>query len=273
MQQMQQSLQSMAQPVTASQRTPTPTASKQRPLPPSGRAAAHQRLCWNCGSPTHVAKNCHQVTADDQRYHQSMANARGAITPSGFQEGLLPARLIKGGNVVNVYCVLDTGCNYTTVPKKYCHETIVHSDIKLYAANGEQIPILGKSKIHMYVGNQLLHIDCLVSEAVDEILLSSGFLITNNVQWDFAKAVIVINGEEICLRPKASTIDAVVRRVYVADNIKVEPNSIANVPVQLKLTRWQTPSCDWVLEPKVLSNSLYVPRLLMAGGDTRAQCV
>jgi hypothetical protein len=118
----------------------------------------------------------------------------------------------------------------------------------------------------MYVGERLMYIDCLVSESVDEILLSSEFLIDNNVQWDLAEALIVINGKEIRLRPRTSDIDAVVRRVYVCDNIKFEPNTIANIPVQMKLTRWHTPSCDWVLEPRVQSNSLYVPRILLARG-------
>jgi len=76
--------------------------------------------------------------------------------------------------------VLDTGCNYTTVPKKILFEKIVQTNIKLFAANGEKIPLLGKSRIRIYVGKQLMHIDCLVSESVDEILLSSELLIDNN---------------------------------------------------------------------------------------------
>ena len=209
---MQKSMQMMTQPAAA-QLWPTPTANRSRPPAPSGKTTTRQRLCWTCGSPAHIARNCNQAATEGQQQLDTVVNARGAITPSGFQEGRLPARLIKGGNVVNVYCVLDTGCNYTTVPKKYSFEKIVQTDVKLFAANGEQIPLLGKSRIRMYVGKQLMYIDFVVSESVDEILLSSDFLIDSNVQWDLAKALIVTNGEEIRLRPRTSDVDAVLRCV------------------------------------------------------------
>jgi len=60
-----------------------------------------------------------------------------------------------------------------------------------------------------------MHIECFVSEAVDETFLSSGFLVHDNVQWDYAKALKAINGVEKCSRPKTSDAVSVaaVRRV------------------------------------------------------------
>ena len=155
MHQMKLSLQTMTQPVN---QTLTPLSSRTRPPPSVNVAARRQRLCWNSGSPEHVAKNFTQAVqapTDGQQQQPTMASIRGAITPSGFQKGLLPARLIKGGNVVNV-CVLDTGCNYTTVPKNIVPKLLFALMLYCSPQMVKKSLFWKKSKIRMYIGGQLL---------------------------------------------------------------------------------------------------------------------
>ena len=230
------------------------------------------RLCYTCQSPQHVYRNCPEnsrAVSNDGAALSSQpppaANARGVMPPTA-RDALLPIRLKKkGGNVVNIFALLDSGCNYSTLPKKYCFGRIVPTDVKLHTATGELVPILGKARIQFYVGGQFIRLDCLISELVDEFLLGIDFLQAQKSQWDFVTSVVTINGEVIKLHHREAS--TAVRRIYVADNILVEAHSVANVPVSLKLTNFDTPLCDVLLEPRTINGCLFVPRMLLPAGS------
>ena len=108
----------------------------------------------------------------------------------------LPVRIIKPGctkfDHIPVFCVLDSGASHAVLRKKYCCREILPSNISIKTVNGENLLILGITKAQICLGNTVHCVELVVSNVVDEVLLSTGFLTDMGAIWNFRETTIEI---------------------------------------------------------------------------------
>jgi len=92
------------------------------------------------------------------------------------------------------------------------------------AANGTVIPILGTATILGRVGQKPVTISGLVSEHISDLMLGADWLYQNNVNWDFNRAEVSIDGEVFKLRTKNSGRNYC-RRVVLSEDVVVPARS------------------------------------------------
>ena len=105
-------------------------------------------------------------------------------------------------------CLLDTGYEVSVIPPGMARGVVLESVTqKLLAANGTEIPTLGKATIQIKVGEITATLCALVSEHVHGPMLGIDWLEDNQALWDFAAGTIRIAGEDhvIKSRPKRIT--------------------------------------------------------------------
>jgi len=167
-------------------------------------------------------------------------------------------------NGKKVSCLIDTGCEQSCLPLKYVSRvTLCDTDIQLKAANGTPINVIGATKLCFKANNVYLYEDFLVSDEVEEILLSFHWLKRNKCQWLFDKAVLVINCVHIPLKQRPSCS-------MVPETISVPSDTQANVPVRLPWANLHSPACDWFTEARQVKPGLFVPRTLLPNSDRYA---
>jgi len=167
-------------------------------------------------------------------------------------------------------CLLDTGCDLSMLPRRFVpHTPLSPTDIKVYAANGSRIPVMGTVMVRFEVAGVPVHNRFLVSDAVDEPMLGIDWLQANNCAWDFVRGTIKIAGKEVALvnRPRRPAV----RRVYVGENAVVPPRTQVNVPVRLAWTSYEREDNDteWVLDPRQTCQNVLVARSLLPKDESR----
>lgn len=137
------------------------------------------------------------------------------------------------------------------------------TNIRVYAANGTKIPVMGVVTIKFHVAGVPVSCKFLVSDAVDEPMLGIDWLERNDCTWDFVRGTLVISGKEVPLvgRPRKP----VIRRVYVMDDVRVPPWTQVDVPVRLAWTVFErgVNSTEWVMESKHTPQGVIVARSLL----------
>jgi hypothetical protein len=115
------------------------------------------------------------------------------------------------------------------------------------------------------IGGKQYSVNFIVSDMVDEILLSLEFMRDLKACWKFDQNTIVIDGQCIKLHSKTST--DYIRRVFVNMDMKLQPNSMADIPVNLKYTSLSVPKCDtYLMEPTQYNDSVIMPRSIIGIG-------
>ena len=239
-----------------------------------------ERLCYVCQSPGHLRRQCPLRTslttgpAKTGNGSSTTSATKGnvdLITPISSTEALLPARIIKSGGTnldsISVLCVLDSGASHAILPAKYCFQEILPTKISLKTVSGESLPIIGVTKAQILLGNTVHCVEFVVSNVVDEVLLSIAFLADMGAIWNFKESSIEIACQSFQLRNRQS--DNCVKRVYATNDMCIEPHAVAIVPVSLKYTSLDVPACTtWLVEPKAINASLLMPRMILSGSDT-----
>lgn len=137
------------------------------------------------------------------------------------------------------------------------------TNIRVYAANGTKIPVMGVVTIKFHVAGVPVSCKFLVSDAVDEPMLGIDWLERNDCTWDFVRGTLVISGKEVPLvgRPRKP----VIRRVYVMDDVWVPPRTQVDVPVRLAWTVFErgVNNTEWVMESKHTPQGVIVARSLL----------
>ena len=80
-------------------------------------------------------------------------------------------------------------------------------------------------------------------------------------RWSFEENSIQIGGEIFRLHERKT--QRLLRRVYVVEPVVVLPASEMNIPVHLRWASWATPISDWLIEPKKISDGVYMARTLL----------
>ena len=174
--------------------------------------------------------------------------------------------IYQGSKVVSVDVTLDSGSFYSVLPAKYVNRSNVkHTDVRFVAANGSDISVLGQACVSFAIGGIKLTAEVLVSNAVDEWLLGFDFLRKNQCVWNFATSTITIRGHNVQL--KRRRVLNHVRRIIASDNIVIPSRATAYVPVKLAFTNLHTRPSNWLIEPRLVNNSLLMARGLFGDAE------
>ena len=263
----QQSCSSQTSASTRDATSAVPSTSSGDPRPVNRRFAQNRgtRRCFKCGDPDHIARDCNSAVMP-KAGPESTASLRGIQTDSNGSEVYLSASIYQGSKVVNVDVTLDSGSFYSVLPAKYVNQTNVqHTDVRLVAANGSDISVLGQARISFSIGGIKLTAEVLVSNAVDEWLLGFDFLCKNQCVWNFATSTITIRGHDVQL--KRRRVLNHVRRVIASDNVVIPSRAAAYVPVKLAFTNLHTRPSNWLIEPRLVTDSLLMARGLFGDAE------
>ena len=154
------------------------------------------------------------------------------------------------------------------LPRRYVQNADLNlTNIKMYAANGTHIPVMGSVRISFTVGGIPVSTTFLVSEAVDEPKLGLDWLTENQCIWNFGEGVLRIGEASIQLqiRPRRTAV----RRVYVAEEITIPAGMVEDIPVALAWTSYEegVNDTEWVLEPKQVAPGLVLARCILSASE------
>ena len=161
-------------------------------------------------------------------------------------------------------CLLDSGCELSMLPRRYVPNANQNPiDIKMYAANGTNIPVLGSVRISFTACGIPVSTTFLVSEAVDEPMLGLDWLTENHCIWNYGDGILRIGEASIQLQTRPRR--AAVRRVYVAEEITIPAGMVEDIPVALAWTNYErgVNNTEWVLEPKQVAPGLVLVRCIL----------
>ena len=146
------------------------------------------------------------------------------------------------------------------LPRRYVANANLNPiDIKMYAANGTNISDLGSVRVSFTVVSTTF----LVSEAVDEPMLGLDWLTENQCIWNYGEGILRIGEAIIQLQTRPRR--AVVRRVYVAEEIMIHVGMVEDIPVALAWMSYErgVNNTEWVLEPKQVAPGLVLARCIL----------
>jgi len=87
------------------------------------------------------------------------------------------------------------------LPRRFVPPTpLSGTKVKVYAANGTTIPVLGTTNFNFEVAGVPVYCHFLVSDANDEPMLGIDWLEANDCAWDFVRGTIRIAGKEVALK-------------------------------------------------------------------------
>jgi len=135
------------------------------------------------------------------------------------------------------------------------------TSIKLYAANGTEIPVLGAVKLTFEIESHPITADLLVSEAIEELILGIDWLSDHGCMWDFGSAKLTFHGYSIPLHKRSGRI--CVRRIYAAEDCVLPPGTQTNIPFKATYSNLHAPRTDWVLESRALGEGVVAARTLV----------
>jgi hypothetical protein len=222
--------------------------------------------CRQCGGLGHWRRDCPQL---QQRNATNTTAGRVNQVTKNWKSGEVYVQASIDGNPVK--CLLDTGCDRSIIGRRLIpNQELSETDTKLFAANGNEIPLLGTTTLSLQLAGLPVTVKFAVSDLLDEAILGIDWLSAQKCLWDFSTSTLRLYGHQIKLFSRPS--QAQVRRIYVSNETVVQPGCQANVPVKLALHSLRTPSSDWVMESKALSGGVVLARTLI-GEETEGPAV
>jgi len=161
-------------------------------------------------------------------------------------------------------CLLDSGCELSMLPRRYVQNADLNpTNIKMYAANGTNIPVMGSVRISFTASGIPVSTTFLVSEAVDEPMLGLDWLTENKCIWKYGEGILCIGEASIQLQARPRR--AAGRRVYVAEEITIPAGMVEDIPVALAWTSYEkgVNDTEWVLEPNQVAPGMVLARSIL----------
>lgn len=121
--------------------------------------------------------------------------------------------------------------------------------------------MLGETDLSFVLNGVKTRATFVVTDDVDEVITGMNILTRPDLEcvWDFKSGVFTVRGCPVKLQSRRTSH---IRRIYVAENVKVENNSFTDVPVRLTCDGLRTRKANWLLSPKAVNNVL-IPRTLL----------
>jgi predicted aspartyl protease len=219
--------------------------------------------CFNCGDPTHWRKDC-PVCGNDRRRRTSQQGQ--VVVNSNLEQ---TAEIFVRTEIFerNVMAILDTGCEMSIIISLLMDSTpLEETNLKLYAANGTDIPLLKTVKIPIVIEGYSTMAKVVVSDVIDELILGVDWLTTQGCVWDFKKATLNIGEWQIPVRRRPA--HSKVRRIIVATEQTVPARSFKDIPVRMIWKNLSERTPDWVSEPNQIIRYVVTARSLSRGTAT-----
>jgi predicted aspartyl protease len=160
--------------------------------------------------------------------------------------------------------ILDTGCEMSIVSSRLMDSTPLEvTTLRLYAANGKDIPLLGTMNIPIIIEGHHTMAKVVVSDVIDELILGVDWLTTQGCVWDFKKATLNIGEWQIpvCRRPAHSKA----RHIVVATEQTVPARSFKDIPVKMIWKDLSDRTPDWVSVPNQVRHCVVTARSFSSG--------
>jgi predicted aspartyl protease len=146
-------------------------------------------VCWTCGQPGHMKRNCEQVTPK---------TSPGAVSRGsrGLDHALVYLRMELGGR--SLACLLDSGCEVTLIPKALVEASkdieLLPSKQRIWAANGTEIGVAGEAVVPLLLDGRCVDTFAVVSPDIEEVTLGADWLQAHKCLWDFGSGKLYIDG-------------------------------------------------------------------------------
>ena len=225
-------------------------------------------LCWNCNEAGHYSRFCPQARMR-QRDRQRPNDSKDLVV-AGTSRNHRTATERASYLHANVGrqehdCLLDSGSEVSLLPAPTVpHTSLLPTKKTLKAANGTEIPVLGKATVPLETEKFSSSITGLVSEHVAEVMLGIDWLTENNASWDFKGASILLAGS-----PHALTVCRGARkwcrRVILMEDVQVPPRSQTDLPCKVVFQRRpiEDDRVQWTTQPISINGGMHVARTLM----------
>jgi len=105
-------------------------------------------------------------------------------------------------------------------------------------------------------------VSLVVSDAVQEVILGTDWLQTNECQWNFGSGTVSVRGRCIKLCNKSQA--EVLNRIYVDEDCVVVARSQRDLPVQITWPDLRAKSEGWAMEPRSVRDGVIVAQTLTA---------
>ena len=187
-------------------------------------------VCWRCNRSGHKARDC-AVQKDTASPYSNDKPARANILSAQMWSKIkVYMTIVYQGQ--NYKALLDTGCDLSILSSRALPNLPYSREAQdMYAANMSPVPILGKAVVSFSVAGQVMQHEFLVSDAVEEIILGSDWLVMNRCQWNFDSGTLSIES-----LPEPCQIQLIntgphqhVRRIYAKDPVICSAHSFEHV--------------------------------------------
>jgi len=210
-----------------------------------------------------MARNCPKVVKkeDDSTPAENVRFVKG---PESRQMRDHPVYLDAYLGKRRVNFLVDTGCERSVTPKKFIGDVRLEpAECKLFAANGTVINVLGEVMMNIQIGDLVLLTRFVVSDNITEPMLGVEWLRCNQMTWDFAKDILIINGEVFHLVPGEAIGSC--RRVVATEKVTIPSRSQAIVPGRVEMSRMYGNPDDgvWTTEVSEQENGVNVARAVL----------
>ena len=152
--------------------------------------------CFRCGQSGHIARFCqsemgqHKGAAEGDSVKVNSSSVKNPLKESRF-----PAYLRIGCDGLLADCLLDSGSEKSLFPRGLIRtRRIYETCIKVVAANGTDIEVLGQTTVVFKVGGKRFHACVLVSDEIQEPILGLDWMQENGMQWNFWDSTVVVRG-------------------------------------------------------------------------------
>ena len=187
-------------------------------------------VCWRCGLPGHLQRDCTQPTTapnDKKASRGSQATDRDNV--------YINMRLVDK----DIPCLVDSGCEITLVPKSVVDKVegieVQPSTRQVWAANGTDIVIIGEVALPFELEGRRVETFALVTADIEEVMLGFDWLKKHECFWDFRNSRLYVDGHKAVMLSRKRSL--VCRRVYVQGDVTLEPRQQLNVPARTTLLR------------------------------------
>ena len=220
--------------------------------------------CHRCKEVGHWSRDC-------PRRKGTVTSTTNNSSCNVISGNISPAELYVNAKIGNrqILCLFDTGCEHSVVGRKLVSTSVFEpSDVKLFAANGTSMPVLGSLRLNFTLEGHPVTADLLVSDAVEELIIGIDWLSSHGCVWDFGLGVVRLQGYEVKLHHRKQK--PCIRRIYVEEECVIHPKHHSKIQVRTTWSTLRAPKTDWQFKPRQMSKKVVVARRLLRGDDSHA---